>query len=100
MNPYKWSKQPAERRRLEFDASKSLISGDAVLSATAVMYDGDVDVSSSMISGSPTVITPKVYVIVLAGTDGKLYNLKVQITTTLGEVIEDDLEISIKQRGK
>lgn len=100
MKPYTWSKQPAEVRKLEMDASRSVAVGDSVLSATAVMYDGDTDVSTAMITGTPTVLTNKIYVVVKGGTDGKEYYLKVIATTVAGEVIEDDLRILVKQMGK
>jgi hypothetical protein len=100
MKPYTWSKQPAEVRKLEMDASKSVAVGDSVLSATAVMYDGGTDVSSAMITGTPTVLSNKIYVVVKGGVDGKEYYLKVVAATVMGDIIEDDLRVLVKQIGK
>lgn len=101
MKPYTWTKQPAEMRKLEFAGSRSLPVGDTFISATAVIYDEDGnDVSASMISGSPSVSTDIIYIIIHGGTHGKKYYLKILATTSGGEVIEDDLEITVKQIGK
>jgi hypothetical protein len=100
MNPYIWTKQPSEVRKLEFDPAKALATSDTVTSATAVVYDGDTDVSSTMISGSVIISGNKVYVTIKAGTDGSTYWLRVRAVTTLGDTIEDDLKIVVKQTGK
>lgn len=101
MKPYTWTKQPAEVRKLPFSGSRSLPTGDTFISATAVMYDEDNNnVTASMISGSPSVSTDIIHVIVYGGTHGKKYYLKILATTSGGEVIEDDLEITVKQIGK
>jgi hypothetical protein len=100
VKPYTYSKQPAETRKLEFDASKSLVTGDSILSVAAAMWDGDTDVSATMISGSSTISGTKIYTTITGGTDGTTYWLRLRITTTLGEIIEDDLKIIINQIGK
>lgn len=100
MKPYTWTKQPAETRKLEFDATKSLASGDTISSVSANIFSGDTDVSATMISGSPTISGSKVYITITGGTDGSTYWLRIRITTAAGELIEDDLKIFVKQTGK
>ena len=101
MKPYIWTKQPSTTRRLEFDGVKTLILTDTIVSATAAIFDDatGVDVSASMI-GTPVVVGNKIYILVRGGTDGGTYWLRLRITTTLGELIEDDLKILVKQTGK
>ena len=101
MKPYTWTKQPAEKRKCEFTGSRALPTGDTFLSATAVMYDANGnDVSASMIQGTPSVSSDKIYVFIYGGTHGNTYYLKILATTSGGEVIEDDLTITVKQIGR
>lgn len=102
MNPYSYKKQPSDKRKLEFDPSKALATGDSVVSATAVIYTDieSTDVSSSMISGTPVISGGKIYVTVQGGTSGITYWLKLTATTANGDIIEDDLKLFVAQIGK
>jgi len=100
MNPPSWTKQPSEKRRLAFDASKTLIAGDTISSFDAKIFDSEgVDLSATMISGSSNTTTI-VYIWVQAGTTGLVYFLRIKITTVLGELIEDDLAVKVEQKHK
>jgi hypothetical protein len=101
MKPYKWEKQPWEKRKLEFDFTLSLATGDSVASVSgATMWSGTTDVSSEMISGDPSISSNKVYVTVYGGTDGTTYNLRLRVVTTNGDQIEDDLDVVVAQKGQ
>lgn len=103
MKPYTFTKQPAEERKLEFDATKSLATTDTIGTISAKIFDSDgTDVSAIMISGLPILSSDslKVYVKIVGGIDGETYWLRIRITTTAGELIEDDLKIFVKQTGK
>jgi hypothetical protein len=100
MNPLTWTKQPSEKRRLPFDASKALLSGDTISSFEAKIFNEEgEDLSSTMIANSSNTETI-VYVWVQAGDTGNRYYLRIKITTTQGEIIEDDLVLTVKEKHK
>ena len=100
MIPLSWTKQPSEKRRLAFDASKALITGDTIASYEAKIFNAaGEDLSATMIAGSSNTDTI-VYVWIQAGTTETSYFLRIKITTTLGEVIEDDLVVVVLQKHK
>jgi hypothetical protein len=100
MNPSSWTKQPSEKRRLAFSASNALITADTIASYEAKIFNaaGD-DLSATMLAGSSNTDTT-VYVWVQAGTSGITYFLRVKIKTTMGEVIEDDLAVVVRELHK
>ena len=99
MKPPTWEKQPWMKRRLPFNLSTAMITGDSILSFEAKIYNaaGD-DLSGTMLAGQSNTDTIA-YVWVQGGTTGTSYFLRVRVTTTLGELIEDDLNVIVKQRG-
>lgn len=100
MIPLSWSKQPSEKRSLAIDASRALITGDTIASYEVKIFDeAGTDCSLAMIAGSSNT-SAIIYVWVQAGTSGLDYFLRVKITTTLGEIIEDDLNVIVWQQGK
>jgi hypothetical protein len=100
MRPATWTKQPSIKRRLPFDLSTSMITGDTIASYEAKIFDaaGD-DLSATMIAGS-TNTTTIVYAWVQGGTSGMVYFLRIKITTTMGEIIEDDLAVVVRELHK
>jgi hypothetical protein len=99
MRPSTWEKQPWMKRRLAFDISTAMITGDTIDSFEAKIYDSaGNDLSATMLAGSSKDDTVA-YVWVQGGTSGSSYFLRLRITTTLGELIEDDLNIIVRQRG-
>ncbi len=100
MKPPTWTKQPSMKRRLPFDLSRSMISGDTIAAYEAKIFNAaGEDLSAAMIAGSSNTTTV-VYVWVQAGTNGNTYYLRIRVTTTLGELLEDDLSIIVRQRGQ
>ena len=98
MNPPSWTKQPSEKRRLAFDATKAMITGDTVASFEAKIFNAaGEDLSATMLAGSSNT-DYIVYVWVQTGETYKTYNLRVKITTTLGEIIEDDLAVAVQEK--
>jgi hypothetical protein len=100
MIPPTWKKQPSEKRRLPFDASKALLTGDTIATYEAKIFNaaGD-DLSATMIAASSNTETI-VYIWVQGGTTEISYFLRIRITTTLGEVIEDDLVVNVVEKYK
>lgn len=96
MMPKEWVKDPMSKWYLSFNAAKTLAAGDAIASVVAKMYDGATDVSAAMIVGSPTIISPEVFIWVQAGTDLKDYLLQLQATTNMGEKIVESLKIRVR----
>ncbi len=100
MIPATWTKQPSEKRRLAFDASLSMITADTIASYEAKIFNAaGADQSATMIAGSSNTDTV-IYVWVQGGTTGLTYYLRVKITTTMGEIIEDDLVIIVREVHK
>jgi hypothetical protein len=100
MIPSAWTKQPSMKRRLPFDASKALISGDTIASYEAKIFnEAGVDLSATMIAGSSNTTTV-VYVWIQGGITETIYYLRVRVTTALGEIIEDDLVINVLEKYK
>lgn len=100
MVPPSWRKQPSEKRRLAFDATKALIAGDTIDSYEAKIFNAaGEDLSATIIAASTNTDTV-VYVWVQAGTTGLSYFLKIKITTTFGEIIEDDLALEVVEKHK
>ena len=98
MIPASWTKQPNEVRQLELDVTDALSSGDSVASVTSckVYSSSGVDVSSSMLFGTATVSSNKVYTTIQGGTHNCYYWLEVKVSTVNGDTIEDDLKIIVK----
>jgi hypothetical protein len=98
MIPALWTKQPAEKRKLKLDAANSLISGDTIASCEVKVFNAQgQDLSATMLAGV-TNDTTAVYAWVQAGATATIYYLRVKITTTLGEIIEDDLAVKVQQK--
>ena len=96
-NPSNISKQSAESLIYTLDASNSVDSGDSIASIQCKMFDSSAtDVTSTMISGTPSFSGTDITVQIMAGSDGNDYNLRVRITTTNGELIEDDVLVQVK----
>jgi hypothetical protein len=55
-----------------------------------------IDVSATMISGTPSIDGNSVIVIVQAGTNGSDYTLRVRVKTTGLDIIQDNLIVLIR----
>lgn len=100
MDPNVFTKQPWEKRKLEIDVSDALADGDSVASVVAVrVYEGTLDRSASMVFGTPGLTGNKVYATVQGGRNSTTYWVRVQVHTTNGDLIEDDLKMMIREKG-
>jgi hypothetical protein len=100
MDPNSFLKQSWEQRQLEFDVTDALSSGDSVASALVTVWDGTpTDLSSTMVHGTVAIQGNKVYVSIKGGTSGSIYWIRVRVTTTNGDLIEDDLELTVQDMG-
>ena len=100
MEPTTWTKQAWEERLLEFDATNSLATGDALASVSGItVWEGTTDKSATMISGAASILGNKAYVRVIGGTDGHSYWVRVRLVTANGDKIEDDLRLLVRNVG-
>lgn len=97
MKPFNWIKQPSESRILSIDCSNSVPSGVTISSVTVGMYDeGENDLSSSMVYGTPLISGNLIYTQILGGVSGQFYDCKVVLTFSNGETAEDDITVQVK----
>jgi len=82
-----FAKYSDEEFSVEFDFTNDLTTGDSISTATVVVYDEDkVDVTNTLIDGTPSVSSPDVSFTVQAGTSGKTYEIVIQATTASGNI--------------
>lgn len=100
MTPSDWTKQPGETRTLEIDVSPALATGDSAASlVSAHIYDEDGTLmDTSMIHGASSLSGNTVYVAVKGGTHKTRYWLEVKVATAGGDIAEDDLLITVKEK--
>lgn len=102
MKPSYHDKQSYEEHIITIDASDTVASGDSITagSLTVKAFDSDeTDVSSTIISGTPSFSGTSIQVELIAGTDGEDYNIRVRFTTDNGEKVEDDLTLRIRDKS-
>ena len=102
MKPSYHDKQSWEEHIVTVDASSTLATGDSIKSGTLTVkaFDSDgTDVSSTIISGTPSFTGTDIQVELIAGTDDEDYNIRVRFETTNGEKIEDDLTLRIRDKS-
>lgn len=91
-----YTKSPAEQERVEYDATDALATGETVASATCVAYDENgTNVSSTLLSGTTSVVSPYVYQLVIAGTAGETYYLVFTATTSSGQIVQDTVRVDV-----
>lgn len=100
MEPITWTKQVWEERLLEFDATNSLATGDALASVSGItVWEGTTDKSATMVDGAPSLVGNKAYAKIIGGTDGHSYYVRVRLITANGDKIEDDLRLLVRNVG-
>ena len=96
LNPPTYTKQPWEEETISIDFTNR-ITGDSVLSATVKIYDSDEkDVTATMLDSS-SVASPYVYAKIKAGTPGGRWNIQIRVTTTNGDLKEEDLPLYVTE---
>jgi len=100
MEPGIFIKQPWEQRKLEFDFTDTLATGDTLASVSGVtVWEGTTDKSATMVSGAPTLSGNSVFAVIIAGTEGTSYWIRVRAITTNGDLVEDDLRLLVRNVG-
>lgn len=90
----RFTKQPAERKRYSIDYSDWLDTGETISTATfAVAPTGALEVDAYTI-GSPAT---SVVFFVNGGTSGVTYKVTVTITTSGGQIKEDEILFSVRE---
>lgn len=95
----RFAKQPSEEYTIAVDFTGRLPTGTALSTGTVAAIDlaDDSDVSATVLgSTTATISGTLVKVLVKAGTDGKKYKITFLITLDSGEILEEDLEMSMK----
>jgi hypothetical protein len=86
------TKQPGERRQYAFDYSDALLSGDTLALATLKdVAPTGLTVDTVGVDGANVVFW------VEGGVDGESYWTTLTVTTTLGEVFEDELLVKVAE---
>lgn len=92
-------KQPSEEEYLEVDFTNRLGAGDALKEIIECKcYDGDVDVTPSIIGDPvPVIEGNSVKFWFKNGSDGKNYNFTIKIETNSGAKLEEDLKLQVRE---
>lgn len=92
-------KQPLEIRSYGMDFTNALDTGDAITGQSVFVYDANrTDVSATMIVPSSVQRAGNVVrVLIQGGTDGSKYNITFRATTMGGELLEEDVKITVKE---
>lgn len=95
MNPSIFRKQPWEIRRLKFDITDSLASGDSLVSINSIACFLGTTEATGMITNTATTGN---YALadVSGGVDGNDYIVRVRVLTTNGDQIEDELSLIVR----
>lgn len=86
-------KRIAERLTYGFDFINVLNSGESILSGfwyIAAIRPSNAPAPIQMIIGSPNIQGTQIFQIIQSGTEGVLYNVVAQITTSFNNVIEQN----------
>jgi len=96
MEEKSWTKASWEEITITFDAGNAVASTDTISSASVTIYDAAGDSASTMIDGDASISGTNILQKIKGGTDGQDYIVRLQITTTAGEKIEDTLLIKVR----
>jgi hypothetical protein len=92
-----FTKQPDDAFLFDVDFTRRLEAGDTVSTAAiAAVKESDGSDAAALVS-TPFVVTPKVSVPVLGGTDGETYRLGVRGTTALGYLYEKFVRMNVQE---
>ncbi len=91
-------KQPGESRLYSFDFSALLATGETLSSVNSVTYVGDGDPADTALtlSGSSAIVGKTVTQRILAGTSGVRYKVTTRVTTSLGNILEGEGILQVK----
>ena len=85
---------PSGRWGVDFDPD--IISGEAISSATIVVYDKDgTDVTSTLTSGSLTISGTTVSIAYTGGTAGEVYHAEHKVVTDASGIYEAEVRIYV-----
>ncbi len=92
------SKQSAEVKPYFYDYTGGLPDGESLVTAAVTVTEFATpftDVTSAMLNSS-TVVSPRVNIVLQAGTSGTRYKIRYLMTTTSGYTLEGDAYIDVK----
>jgi hypothetical protein len=88
---------------INFDAKDALLTGDSLASLTSLvckrLSDGEVVTDTLLETGSPAILGNKVTFLKKAGGGGhgEDYKFTALVVTTLGETLEEDLIVEVRE---
>jgi len=91
-------KQPVERRLLLFECASALDAGDSISTFVITTRSEEGVVVVGMLS-AVVVNGTEVSMWLEGGTNGLVYPVEMIITTVLGEIIENDMRIVVREKG-
>ncbi len=93
------AKQPYEAYYVDFDFVNVLGDSDEIHEATVTAVDGNgADVTATIISTvKQSIVSPKVYVWVMAGTTGQTYTITCKIVTDNLEKYEKEATLAVTE---
>ena len=91
-----FTKQPSEIFTVSMDFSRRLVSGETLSSKTVTATAGGQDATSTVIDSS-SIDGTDVDVKVKAGSDGTDYKITIKVTTSTGNVFEDEITMTVTE---
>jgi hypothetical protein len=86
-----FTKQPVEIKDYDIDYAKWMPSGDSIQSVTASISPAGLTLGSVLVNG----LVVKIWL--SGGTNGALYKITVNVTTTGGRLQQDEFFIKVKE---
>ena len=95
-DPGAYYKQPFDEETITLNLSNRIGAGDSISNASIAIFDtsDESDVTAQMLVSSK-ISSPYIYLKTKNGTQDKIYDLRVRMTTTHGEIKELDLRIYV-----
>jgi hypothetical protein len=91
-------KQPIEHKLMSFDCFSALAAGDAISTFVVTTRTEDGVITTGLI-GTPVINGTTVTMWLSAGIDGLVYPMEMVLTSVLGEVLENDMRIVVREKG-
>lgn len=91
-------KQPAETYIISVDMTGKLPTGATITSGAVAAFDPAlIDVSATILQSTvATIVGDEARVRVLNGTHGTLYRIRFRLTLSDGDLLEEDVEMSVE----
>jgi len=92
-------KQPIEVRLISFDCSSALSTGDSIASFAVTVFSEDGSAEIPGMVTVPVINGTDVSFWVSNGVNGLVYFMDMNLTTVVGEVLNNDIRIVVREKG-